>query len=64
MEYIPHNRDPENVREMLYKMRSEAGDVINELGRGAFWCLFEIRVVTPLSSDVLGAMHGSLLGGM
>jgi len=28
-------------------MRSEAGDVINELGR-----------------DVLGAMHGSLLGGI
>jgi hypothetical protein len=48
-------------------MRSEAGDIVNEFGRGALRCVFEISwsCLTELPcSDVLDAMHGSLPRGM
>ena len=35
-DHISHNRDLENFGEMLRKVRSEAGGLINELGRGTF----------------------------
>lgn len=65
---MSHVHDTENFRKMLCKMRSEAGDVINELGRGTFqrdfWGCSWSWLTELLSSDVFDTMHGSLLRGM